>query len=199
MIRPATGSDLDAAVACLAAAFAHDPITEFLLDAAAGYDDRLRRFFSLLMRARLALGMPVLVAHDTTGIHGAVMGNVAAPPPWPDDLESEWGRLERDIPGFDGRAARYEAIADASRPTRPHYYLGVIGVDPSMHGRGIGTQLLASFCARSDADPRSHGVFLETANRSNVGFYERAGFAVTGEGDLGGATLWCLFRTPDRT
>jgi len=74
-----------------------------------------------------------------------------------------------------------------------HYYLGVIGMDPTMHGLGIGTRLLRSFCDLSASDPRSSGVHLETANPSNVRFYERAGFAVTGQGSLGSETLWCMF------
>jgi len=89
--------------------------------------------------------------------------------------------------------AVYDEIADKTMPTAPHYYLGVIGVDPAWHGQGVGARLINAFCDLSAADPLSCGVFLETANPSNVRFYERAGFAVTGQGRLGGATLWCLF------
>jgi GNAT superfamily N-acetyltransferase len=151
------------------------------------------QFFSLLMAARIALNMPVLVARDTGSIHGAAMGNTAAPPSWPSDLEEEWDRLELVTPGFNDRAALYDEIAEKGRPTAPHYYLGVIGTNPAMHGRGIGTQLLKSFCDLSASDPLSGGVYLETANPPNVRFYERAGFAVTGQGSLGSATLWCMF------
>ena len=192
-VNAATPSDIEQAIGCLATAFAADPITGFLLQAGPNYRERLTRFFSLLMRARIALGMPVLVARGNAGVQGAAMGNATAPPPWPSDLEEEWDHLARAIPGFKDRAALYDGIAESSKPPVPHYYLGVIGMDPSVSGRGIGTQLLTSFCDLSASDRLSSGVYLETANPSNVRFYERAGFAVTGRGNLGAATLWCMF------
>ncbi|KFN43028.1 GNAT family N-acetyltransferase [Arenimonas oryziterrae] len=192
-ITAAQPADLEQTVNCLAAAFAEDPITGFLLQTGPNYREHLTRFFSLLMRARIALGMPVLIARDPGGIHGAAMGNAAAPPPWPDAFEEEWGGLEMAIPGFNDRSAIYDEIAHQSKPDVPHYYLGVIGMDPRMHGLGIGTRLLQSFCDLSASDEKSRGVYLETANPSNVRFYERAGFAVTGQGRLGSANLWCMF------
>ena len=192
-ITAAAPSDAERTVLCLAAAFATDPITGFLLQAGPSYPGRLTRFFSLLVRARIALEMPVLVARDTAGIHGAAIGNTSAPPPWPGDLEEEWERLETAAPGFNDRAQTYDEIAQRCKPSVPHYYLGVIGTDPAMHGRGVGSRLLGSFCDLSASDPLSGGVYLETANPNNVRFYERAGFSVAGQGRLGGETLWCMF------
>lgn len=197
-VATAAISDVEQAVICLAAAFAEDPITGFLLQAGPNYPQRVTQFFSLLMRARLALNMPVLVARDAAGIRGALMGNTAAPPPWPSDLEDEWDRLNLSFPGFNDRAALYDEIAQKSKPPAPHYYLGVIGTDPAVHGLGVGTRLLMSFCDLSDSDRLSSGVYLETANPSNVGFYQRAGFVVTGQGSLSSATLWCMFRDGTR-
>jgi len=192
-ISTASASDLDESVGCLVSAFARDPITGFLLQPGLGYEERLARFFSLLMRARLALGMPVLVARDASGIRGAAMGYATAPPPWPGDLAEAWARFESDIPGLTERMAIYDEIAAGGKPPVSHYYLGVIGVDPGLHGRGVGTQLLRAFCELSGSDPLSSGVYLETAEESNVGFYERAGFSETARGSLGGATLWCMY------
>jgi ribosomal protein S18 acetylase RimI-like enzyme len=192
-ITAATSSDVEQAVACLASAFAQDPITGFLLRTGPGYQERVAQFFSLLMRARMAFNMPVLVARDAGSICGAAMGNTTAPPPWPADLEEEWGKLETGIPGFNDRGAIYDAIAEKSKPRMPHYYLGVLGTGPATRGLGIGKQLLLSFCDLSASDQLSRGVYLETANPLNVRFYERAGFAVTGQGRLGAETLWCMF------
>jgi ribosomal protein S18 acetylase RimI-like enzyme len=153
----------------------------------------LAQFFSLLMRARITLEMPVVVARGTSGIHGAAMGYATARPAWPRDLTEEWDRFESAIPELTERMAIYDEIAAKGKPPAPHYYLGVIGVHPEMHGRGIGTQLLKSFCDISSSDPLSCGVYLETAEESNLGFYERAGFSETGRGRLGRATLWCMY------
>lgn len=192
-ITNAAQCDIEPAVDRLATAFADDPITGFLLQTGAGYRERLTWFFSLLMGARLALGMPVLVVRNSAGIHGAAMGYTTARAEWPKRFADEWERFESATPGLPERMKVYDEIAESGKPALPHYYLGVLGLDPAQHGRGTGMQLLQAFCERSAADPRSAGVYLETANPKNVSFYERAGFEQTGRGRLGDATLYCMF------
>ncbi len=192
-ITAAAQSDLKQAVACLAAAFAEDPITEFLLQTGPDYRERATQFFSLLMRARIALDMPVLLARGEACVHGAAMGYTTARPTWPRAVTEDWDTFEKVTPGLTERIALYDEIAEKSKPPTPHYYLGAIGIDPAMHGLGLGRQLLKSFCDLSAGDRLSAGVYLETANPSNVRFYERAGFAQTGRGSLGSSTLWCMF------
>jgi len=197
-ITAASPSDIDEAVGCLAAAFAQDPITGFLLQPGPGYRDRVTQFFSLLMRARIALKMPVFVARGSDGIGGAAMGYSTVQPEWPTSLSEEWACFENSIPGMADRMAIYDEVANKYKPPAPHYYLGVIGTDPNLHGRGTGTQLLKSFCDVSASDTASCGVYLETAQASNLKFYERAGFAETGRGILGDATLWCMYLQHER-
>jgi len=192
-ITTASASDIDKAVGCLATAFAQDPITGFLLQTGEGYRERLTQFFSLLMRARIELEMPVFVARGAHGIDGAAMGYSTVRSEWPAALAEEWGRFENAIPGVTDRMAIYDEVANNFKPAAPHYYLGVIGTDPAVQGSGIGSKLLESFCQTSAGDPLSSGVYLETAQASNLRFYERAGFVETGRGSLGDATLWCMF------
>ena len=73
-ITTASLPELDESVRCLVTAFAQDPITGFLLQPGPGYPERLTQFFSLLMRARITLEMPVVVARGPAGIQGAAMG-----------------------------------------------------------------------------------------------------------------------------
>jgi len=192
-VTVAVPSDLRKAALCLTAAFAQDPITGFLLQPGPGYPERLMTFFSLLIRARIALDMPVLVAKGTTEIQGVAMGYNTLRPDWPPDITEEWDHFEKATPGLTGRLSIYEHIAENFKPSAPHFYLGAIGVDPGSQGIGVGTELIKSFCDRSAADPLSRGVYLETAKESNLAFYERAGFVETGRGSLGGNTLWCLY------
>lgn len=79
----------------------------------------------------------------------------------------------------------------------PHWYLAQIGVEPSRQGRGIGSGLLQSMLARIDAE--QVWCYLETAKHANVGFYERHGFRVVGDGETyaGGPRIWGLLRAPD--
>jgi ribosomal protein S18 acetylase RimI-like enzyme len=150
-------------------------------------------FFTLLMRARLALEMPVLVSRAGSDIQGAVMGYTTFHPPWPTDIAEEWDRFEKATPGLTERLLAYENIAETFKPSAPHYYLGAIGVDPAAQSRGIGARLLKSFCDSSVGDRLSSGVYLETAKESNLAFYQRAGFVETGRGRLGQNTLWCMY------
>ena len=122
-ITAASHSDLAEAVGCLATAFAQDPITGFLLQNSQGYRERVTQFFSLLMQARIALKMPVVVARDTAAIHGAAMGYATAHPAWPKGLADDWDRFERAIPGLSDRMAIYDGIAAKGKPPGPHYYL----------------------------------------------------------------------------
>jgi GNAT superfamily N-acetyltransferase len=192
-ITAATHSDLDEAVHVLVAAFAEDPITGFLLQTGPNYPERVTRFFSLLMRARITLEMPVVLARGPDGIKGAAMGYTTARTTWPRDLSEEWNHFEKSTPGLADRIALYEDVDAKFMPREPHYYLGVIGIDPNMRGLGVGKQLLAAFCDLSARDHLSIGVYLKTAQPSNVPFYERAGFTETGRGSLGNKPLWCMF------
>jgi ribosomal protein S18 acetylase RimI-like enzyme len=192
-VTAAVASDLPKAVLCLTAAFAQDPITGFVLQTGPGYSDRLKNFFSLLMRARIALQAPVLVERDASGVKGAVMGYTTLHPAWPKDIAEEWEQFEKAAPGLSERLLAYEEVAEKFKPSAPHYYLGAIGVDPAAQGRGIGANLLTSFCDRSAGDQLSSGVYLETARESNLAFYKRAGFVETGRGTLGDSTLWCMY------
>src|SRR5689334_20572614 len=144
-ITAASPADIDDTVACLASAFAEDPITGFLLQTGQGFRERVMQFFSLLMRARIALEMPVFVARSAHGIDGATMGYSTARSKWPAGLTEEWDRFEKTTPGLTERAAIYDEASNKFKPPAPHYYLGVIGTATASQGFGIGTQLLKAF------------------------------------------------------
>jgi GNAT superfamily N-acetyltransferase len=198
-IEGATFRDLDAATACSASAFAGDPLMQyFFAGSPIGVQAASARFFRLLMRVRLALGMPALVGRHGDSIVGFAMGYDTSPPEWPPELVAEWDAFEAAIPGVSERFAGYERIADRYRPERPHYYLGVIAADPGVQGRGVGKAMLGAFCDASDADPRSTGVYLETGSAASLAFYLRNGFLLRGEDSLGSGRLWCVFRPAAR-
>jgi ribosomal protein S18 acetylase RimI-like enzyme len=197
-IRSAQPGDLPDAIAALAAAFAVDPLMHyFFADNPGGVTAQVPRFFSILLQARLALAMPALVLEHNGRVMGLAMGYDTTRPTWPKDMDKALADLEAETPALAARFAAYEAIADAALPGEPHHYLGVIGLHPAMQGQGAGKALLDAFCALSETDPLSHGVFLETASPGNVHFYERNGFAIRGKGDLPGTPLWCLYQ-PNR-
>ena len=58
----------------------------------------------------------------------------------------------------------------------PHWYLFILGVDPTSQGQGLGGRLLQPVLARADA---AHlPCYLETYNLSTVRFYQKHGFDI---------------------
>jgi GNAT superfamily N-acetyltransferase len=195
-IEDATTADVAAAAETLTAAFAHDALVAYFFRThREGVGPASTRFFSLLLRLRIALGMPALALRDEQGVLGVAMGYDCERPVWPEPFAREWSGLEEETPGLGGRLAAYEALSRSHEPPASHYYLGVLGVHPSAQGQGAGKALLEAFCRRSAADPISAGVYLDTGNPSSLEFYLRNGFTLRGEDDLEGAPLWCVFRS----
>jgi ribosomal protein S18 acetylase RimI-like enzyme len=81
-------------------------------------------------------------------------------------------------------------------PRDPHWYLAMIGVDPSLQGRGIGAQLMQPVLDEADRDGLL--AYLESSNPLNVPWYEKFGFHVTGELPLAkdGPVLHLMTREP---
>jgi GNAT superfamily N-acetyltransferase len=77
-------------------------------------------------------------------------------------------------------------------PAAPHWYLGTLGVEPGLQGRGIGRALLADWLAEVDRQPSC--AYLETDRPENVVFYERAGFVSLGETRIFSVPVWRMQR-----
>ena len=196
LIVPAEAADVHETASCLVAAFEADPlISYFFATALDRRDEGAYEFFSLLLRARIELGMPIRIARDEGRIVGAVMGYDTTRPTWPAAVDRAWETLEVSVPGMAERLALYQGIANAGAPSAPHYYLGVLGVHPSAWGKGLGRELIEAFCRVSEADARSTGVYLETGAPQNVPIYQRCGFRETHRAPLGAGTLWCFLRS----
>jgi ribosomal protein S18 acetylase RimI-like enzyme len=78
----------------------------------------------------------------------------------------------------------------------PHWYLAVLGTDPSAQGHGLGSAILGAVLDRCDAD--GVAAYLETSKERNIDFYARHGFRVTGELRLPrGPSVWPMWREPE--
>jgi ribosomal protein S18 acetylase RimI-like enzyme len=79
-------------------------------------------------------------------------------------------------------------------PTEPHWYLPLIGVDPSQQGNGVGSALMKHALEIVDRDHMP--AYLESSNPKNVSLYERHGFEVIGEIQVGSSpTMRPMFRS----
>ena len=194
-IRPAESGDVGASVAALGEAFAQDPLMLYLFhENPNGVRAGTMGFFSILLRARITLDMPAYVLQQGDNVLGAAMGYDTSRPSWPEPLNAEWRQFKADVPGFAVRLAAYAEICEAHEPSEDHHYLGVIGIHPSLQGKGAGKALLDAFCAPSRTDAKSHGVYLETASPRSLQFYYSNGFELRGEGSLDGAPVWCVYK-----
>jgi ribosomal protein S18 acetylase RimI-like enzyme len=61
----------------------------------------------------------------------------------------------------------------------PHWYLTIIGVDPTHQGRGHGTKLIKMRLAK--IDEQNLPCYLHTENEKNVEYYEHLGFKLIGK------------------
>jgi ribosomal protein S18 acetylase RimI-like enzyme len=196
--RLAGEADIPALARVMAAAFAEDPVTNWILrDGSPEERAALReRFFAAALASR---GIPAGASYFAPE---AGAGAVWIPPAMANSTTSPLAML-RMLPhffAFSGwrlpRLLRLIQAVDANHPREPHHYLLFLGVDPAYHGQGLGSSILAATLARVDAEGMP--AYLENSNPKNTRLYERHGFRTTKEVALakGGPHLWCMWREP---
>jgi len=77
----------------------------------------------------------------------------------------------------------------------PHWYLGMLGVEPTRQGQGVGGRLIGPILTRAAAEGLA--CYLETQNARNLPFYQKHGFTVVHEGLVPGSDLrsWAMLRS----
>ncbi|MBJ7331634.1 MAG: GNAT family N-acetyltransferase [Solirubrobacteraceae bacterium] len=176
----------------LARAFFDDPVFAWCFPHASSRLARSERLFAGMFLKRLAL------PQDETYTTHAGSGAALWMPPDTWDLGPVmqlrllplllrlWGR---DLP----RVMRGLDVMDQHHPHAPHWYLPILGVDPSRQGEGIGSSLLAPILHRCDVTGMP--AYLEATSERNRALYERHGFEVTEEIALpDGPPLWLMWR-----
>lgn len=63
--------------------------------------------------------------------------------------------------------------------TEPHWYLGILGVEPTQRKKGYGSALIEQIL--SICDRHNQLAYLEASSLANVPFYEKHGFEVIGK------------------
>jgi GNAT superfamily N-acetyltransferase len=176
-LRTADASDLDGLVTTLTAAFEGDPVWRWVFPDV----DGLRVFWRFFIGNCLRF--------PCTQISGEYAAAAVWVPPGQDELSEEGEARVEDLlgellgprtPDVLELLDRFEAI----RPSEPHYYLSLLGIDPAHRGEGLGMGLLAKSLEAKDAE----GVpsYLESTNPVNNKRYARLGYQQVGE-----------FTTPD--
>jgi GNAT superfamily N-acetyltransferase len=187
--REATTADIGALSRALARAFEDDPVMSWLYPGL----HRMERFMG---GYELKLHLPHGSVYTTDDIAG---GAIWAPP-------GKWRTSGLDVlrvaPGLlriTGsrlrRALGTMRAVESKHPAEPHWYLAVLGTEPTHQGKGVGGALMAPMLERCDREGMP--AYLESSKESNIPFYKRFGFAVTGEIQLPkGPKVWPMWRDP---
>jgi ribosomal protein S18 acetylase RimI-like enzyme len=193
VVRPVSRSDVPATSLTLAKAFADDPVKLHLVGGKQLPVERAAPFFRVIQTIQLPHGHVY-----TTDDHAAAA--IWAPPGrW----KIPFRAIARHTPTFLRLygwrfVPNLAVLADMERlhPDEPHYYLEIIGTDPAVQGRGLGTALMAPMVERADRE--GVGMYLESSKESNVAYYTRFGFTVTRElhHRRNGPTMWLMWRDP---
>ena len=195
--RPAGKDDLRDLSHVLARAFYDDPVMMWLLPKQRARTAQLRRLFAAMTRHHhLALG-GVEVACDGPSIGAAALWD--PPNHWQETRRAMLLMSPTFIRVFGLRSAQGQAVQELMKrahPEEPHWYLAVIGSDPTVRGKGFGQALMRSRLDRCDAEYCP--AYLESTKLENVPYYQRFGFEVTREIALpdGGPTMWAMWRAP---
>ncbi len=177
--NPRRASEADSAplARLFAAAFANDPVIDWIARRGPKRARALERFFFGILRSRAIPFGEVWMADDASAAAAWLPPGVPA---------NSGGLIEQlqllptflRLCGFP-RLMRGSAIGDAMErhhPTESHFYLSFVAVAPRLQGMGLGSAILETSLARIDA--AGAPAYLENSNPKNTRLYERHGFVV---------------------
>ena len=188
-VRLATHSDEAAVVQAIVSAFASDPMARWCWPDANTYESNMPNF----TRAFGGRAFECKGAHCTDDYSGAALW--LAPEVHPNE-EAMVAIVEGTV-SPSTRPDLYAVLEQmgSHHPAEPHWYLPLIGVDPSFQGRGSGGALLSFALKRFDEEKRV--AYLESTNPRNISLYRRHGFVELGEIQIGSSpTVVPMARQP---
>ena len=191
-VRSATRADLDGVARALGRAFHDDPVMHWFFPDERNRRENIERVFRLRVAALLKQGD----TYTTPDHAGAAVW--AQPERWEVPPLEGLGFVARLLPMVRTRIgvlARGWGMIDRLHPKEPHWYLAILGTEPDAQGRGVGSALMQPVL--DDCDRNGVAAYLESSKESNLAFYGRHGFRVTGELQLpDGPVIWPMWRDP---
>ena len=190
-IRSATSDEIPRAIAAIVAAFLTDPPARFAWPSPHDY----------------LVAMPVATGefagssfqHGTAYVSADFCGAALWLPPGVEPNGRALEKVFRDTARpehMDDLLGTFEKM-EQSHPREAHWYLPQIGVEPNAQGKGIGAALMRHALARCDQERAL--AYLEASKPQNIPFYQRHGFEVIGEIQVGSAPLVTpMLRKPRR-
>jgi GNAT superfamily N-acetyltransferase len=162
---------MDQCVALITLAFSSDPAARWMFPDPHAFLEYFPRFVRVFGGAAFEQGS----AHYIDGSAAALW----LPPGTQPQEEALVGLIRDSVPARDQDAvfAVFEQM-DQGHPTKPHWYLPLIGTDPGQQSKGYGSDLLSY--ALGICDQEGMPAYLEATSPRNVPLYQRHGFEVLG-------------------
>lgn len=177
------------AVEIFVRAFHDDPIMNWI----SSHPDFLSTFYGITL--------PVFTPHGLSYIDARGRGAIAWLGPdtslqWPVNPTNVWRMLKVcGARGF-GRFALSGLKTGKYHPSKPHYYLFLIGTLPECKGQGIGSALMSRVLRRCDDEQMP--AYLENSKEQNLAFYRGHGFEVIRQIRFAKSAppMWLMWREP---
>lgn len=174
----------------LGRAFADDPVAAYLFPDPATRTARYARFSAI---AIAAFSSSAVVMTEPELRSGAI---------WQAPVHTHLGlggqlRLLASLIGLTrsgfGRVARLGELMSRHHLREPHWYLAVLGTDPSAQRQGLASTVLQPVLERCDRERLP--AYLESSKAANIPFYNKHGFEAVDELRIpGGPSLWPMVR-----
>jgi GNAT superfamily N-acetyltransferase len=190
IVKAATPADAPATVATIVLAFSGDPVARWCWPEAHRYLTHMPAFVQAFAGRSFQHGGD----YRTEDLAGAALW---LPPGGHPDEDALGDVLERTL----GATVRADLLAVMGQlatchPSEPHWYLPMIGVDPTRHGRGYGAALMSHALEQCD---RAHvPAYLESTNPRNTSLYLRHGFRALARVQVGGSPPFTPMLRPAR-
>jgi GNAT superfamily N-acetyltransferase len=170
-------AEIDHAIATLVLAFSTDPVARWMYDDPHQYLLHIPRLFRALGTTSFDAG----AAQRTTGGLGVALW---LPPGVHGDDEALEAVIAESIAGEKQAdvAAAFERT-EHYRPSEPHWYLSLVGVEAVNRNKGCGAALLQHGLRQCDRERRP--AYLWSSNPLNTSLYERHGFEIVGTIQVG--------------
>jgi ribosomal protein S18 acetylase RimI-like enzyme len=188
-ISNTTASDEQHAINVIVLAFSADPAARRMFPDPTQY----LRHFPKFVKAFGGKAFDHGTAYHIDGFLGAAL--------WlPPDVHPDDEPLAVLIEGTVVEPVRQEVFAVIEQmanyhPREPHWYLPLMGVDPTYQGKGLGTALMRHVLSRCDREKKL--AYLESSNAKNIPLYKREGFERIGTIQAGTwPSLYPMVRTP---
>ena len=180
-VQTMTPEDANRAIATVVLSFAEDPMTRWVWPDA-------QRYLEVMPTCVRAFGGAAFAqngAFCSADFAGAALW--LRPGVHPD--EERLGELMESTGSSDGREARSAIFEQMAKyhPKEAHWYLPLIGVDPTHQGRGHGDALMRY--ALEQVDREKGTAYLESSNPRNISFYRRHGFEEIGMIQVGSSPV----------